>query len=53
MAIRFVSIKCPECGAALDVEEGRRQIFCSYCGSSVLIDNDNEHIIRHINAHVR
>ena len=33
MAIKFVSIKCPECGATLDIEEGRKQIFCSYCGT--------------------
>ncbi len=48
MAIRFVSVKCPECGAALDVEEGRKQIFCSYCGTKVLIENDNEYIYRNI-----
>ncbi len=48
MAIKFVSVKCPECGAALDVEEGRKQIFCSYCGSKVMIENDNEYIYRHI-----
>lgn len=48
MAIRFVSIKCPECGATLDVEEGRQQLFCSYCGSKVIIQNDNEYIYRHI-----
>ena len=46
MAIRFVSIKCPECGASLDVEEGRQQIFCSYCGTKVMVQNDNEYIYR-------
>lgn len=48
MAIKFVSIKCPECGASLDVEEGRQQIFCSYCGTKVMVQNDNEYIYRHI-----
>lgn len=48
MAIRFVSVKCPECGAALDIEEGRKQIFCSYCGTKVMIENENEHIYRNI-----
>ena len=48
MAIRFVSVKCPECGAALAIEEGRKQIFCSYCGSKVMIENENEHIYRNI-----
>lgn len=48
MAINFISVKCPDCGAALDVEEGRKQLFCSFCGSSVMVQNDNEHIYRHI-----
>lgn len=48
MAIKFVSVKCPECGAMLDVEEGRQQLFCSYCGAKVMIQNDNEYIYRHI-----
>lgn len=48
MAIKFISVKCPECGAALDVEEGRKQIFCSYCGTKVMIQNDNEYIFRHV-----
>ena len=42
MAIKFVSAKCPECGAALNVEEGRKQTFCEYCGANILIYDDNE-----------
>ena len=26
MAIKFTSVKCPECGAALPIEEGRKQM---------------------------
>ncbi|MDO4479031.1 MAG: hypothetical protein Q4B73_08370 [Lachnospiraceae bacterium] len=48
MAIKLVSMKCPECRALLDVEENRKQIFCSYCGTKIMIQNDNEHIVRHI-----
>ena len=48
MGVGVHSIRCPECGANLPVEEGRTQIFCSYCGTKVLITNDNEHIYRHI-----
>lgn len=48
MAIKFVSVKCPEYGAMLDVEEGSQQLFCSYCGAKVMIQNDNEYIYRHI-----
>ena len=48
MAIKLNSVKCPECGAMLPIEEGRTQVFCSYCGAKVIITNENEHIYRHI-----
>ena len=48
MAIRFITVKCPECGADLSIEEGRQQAFCTYCGAKVLIQNENEFIYRSI-----
>lgn len=48
MAINLVSIKCPECGADLSVEDGREFSFCSYCGTKVMLSNENEHIFRNI-----
>lgn len=48
MAIKVNSIKCPECNAALPIEEGRTQVFCSYCGAKVVITNENEYIFRNI-----
>lgn len=48
MDVKLVSVKCPECGATLDIEEDRRQAFCTYCGAKVILQNENEHIYRHI-----
>ena len=48
MSIRFTAVKCPECGAELNIEEGRKQAYCTYCGTKILINNDNEHIYRTI-----
>lgn len=48
MAIKVNSIRCPECGASLPIEEGRKQIFCSYCGSKVIVTDENEYVYRHI-----
>ena len=48
MAIKFNTVKCPECGANLSIEEGRDRMFCSYCGAQVIATNENEHIIRTI-----
>ena len=48
MAIKFNTIKCPECGANLPIEENRKKLFCSYCGTPIIITDENEHIYRHI-----
>ena len=37
MAVKLVSVKCPECGAMLDIEEGRDQAFCTHCGAKVVL----------------
>ena len=39
MALKFNSIKCPECGANLPIEEGRDTLFCSYCGNKIIVTN--------------
>ena len=48
MSIRFYAVKCPDCGATLDIEEGRKQLFCSFCGANVIVTNENEYIYREI-----
>ena len=48
MAITLTTVKCPDCGASLPIEEGREKIFCSFCGAQIQITNENEHIYRHI-----
>ncbi|WP_024865689.1 zinc ribbon domain-containing protein [Butyrivibrio sp. FCS014] len=48
MAIHFVSVKCPDCGAELSIDDSREFAFCSYCGAKVMVHNDNEHIYRNI-----
>ena len=48
MAVKFTAIKCPECGANLNIEENKSQMFCSYCGSKIIMINENEYIYHHI-----
>lgn len=48
MAITLNSVKCPECGANLPVEAGRKKLFCSYCGTQVIVTDENEHVYRYI-----
>ena len=49
VGIKLISLKCPECGAALSVEENRKQAFCSYCGVGIVLQKENEYVIRTVN----
>lgn len=42
MAVKFISIKCPECGANLEMEQDRKVMFCSYCGRKIMMVDENE-----------
>ena len=47
--VKTISLKCPECGAELSVEEDRKQCFCQYCGSKILIDDGStSHVYRKV-----
>lgn len=48
MAVEFISVKCPSCGAELSVEHERGITYCNYCGTKILIQNDREHVYRSI-----
>lgn len=34
----FIKLTCPNCGAAMDLDENREFGFCSYCGTKVVQD---------------
>lgn len=42
MAVKFISIKCPECGANLEMERDCKVMFCSYCGRKIMMVDENE-----------
>lgn len=44
MGYKLISVKCPDCGQTLSIEEDRTQAFCTYCGAKVLISNENEYV---------
>lgn len=48
MAYKLISVKCPDCGQTLSIEENRTQAFCTYCGAKVLISNENEYVFRQV-----
>ena len=47
MSVSLISIKCPECGASLEIDRERKECFCSYCGNKLIID-DGSRTITHV-----
>lgn len=47
MSLQFISVKCPQCGAMLDLENNRKQAFCTYCGNRIILYNDNEQTFKY------
>ena len=41
MAITLVPMVCPQCGASIDVPVDKDECFCTYCGTKILINNEN------------
>ena len=54
MKYSLEQLTCPSCGAGIEMDiQGRKAIFCPFCGSQFAID-DGERIITHnINIHKR
>ena len=48
MSIKMIQVRCPSCNAELTVEEDRDYLFCQYCGTRVVIDNDNRYVYHKI-----
>lgn len=46
--MKLISLKCPDCGAHLEIEDNRTEFFCTYCGAHVMLNNENEYIYRHV-----
>jgi len=40
------SLKCPDCGAPLNDNVSKGIIYCSHCGSKLIIEEQNDNIIK-------
>lgn len=39
--MKIIACRCPSCGANLQIEEGKKKVFCTYCGTPILVDDEN------------
>ncbi len=49
--MKMFELKCPSCGATLNVAEEQRQLYCQYCGTKIIVDDgvrrtEIKHVIR-------
>ena len=42
--MQLINMRCTSCGAELEVDPEKKQLFCSYCGSKLLLKDENIHI---------
>lgn len=43
--MNFISVRCPRCGASLEVEDSLDTFFCKYCGEKVILDGQNIDVV--------
>ena len=52
--MRATAAVCPNCGATLDIGESGKINYCTYCGSKIILEKENEYVLHHIDeAEVR
>lgn len=45
-------LKCPECRANLEIEEGRTSCYCQYCGCKIILDDENQEVTINKNINI-
>lgn len=38
--MKLITLKCPECGATFNLDGSRKEYFCTYCGTKILLDEE-------------
>lgn len=44
--MEFLKLECPNCHAQLNIENGLDTFFCQYCGSKIILSEQNPEIVR-------
>lgn len=42
--MKIVSTVCPNCGASIQVDMDKKNLTCNYCGNSLFVDDEVQHI---------
>lgn len=44
--MNFVQMKCPNCGADLEVENDIDSFYCKYCGTKIVIEDQDPEVLK-------
>lgn len=47
MSVKLVSATCPNCAANLEVPNDRKIVYCTHCGSQVIVDDGSYTVTHH------
>lgn len=42
--MKIVSMVCPNCGASIQVDADKKNLTCNYCGNSLFVDDEVQHV---------
>lgn len=43
--MKFVQVKCPNCDATLEIENGIDTMYCKYCGTRIMLEGQSQSVI--------
>lgn len=46
--MKLINLRCSNCGAVLEIDSQRKQVFCSYCGEKLLVDDETIQITNRV-----
>lgn len=44
MSTKMIPLICPRCGANIEIAEGTKVCYCTYCGTKMVLDDDSQTI---------
>ncbi len=44
--MKIKEMRCPNCNAEIEIEDGFESFFCRYCGHKIIIEDMNEATIK-------
>ena len=51
--MKLYALSCPKCGAELSAPDDHDFIFCTYCGTKIMIDREDGAEVIHAKAHMK